>query len=113
MTQPGVITLILAFFAFDFRVQWSDATVLDCQTYISGSQLVVPENTVCEMSSNIDVEEVEVLGQMVSANASNVKIQITCTSFTIEAGGEVNLDGNGYPAEQGPGAGNADGSGGR
>lgn len=110
MTCESVITLVFAFFVFDFRILRVEAA--DCSTYISGSQLVVPENTNCDLSSDIDINEVQILGQVTSTSNSGINITITCTSFVIEAGAEVNLAGKGHQKGQGPGAGNAVGSGG-
>ena len=103
----SVLMLCLAFFALESHVELTKAA--DCVTFISGSTLKLPENTVCELVSDISVDVVEILGQAVGT-VSNVTI--TCVTFTIEAGGIVSLAGQGHGPQQGPGAGTAGGSGG-
>ena len=110
MARNSVIMLCLAFFTFDTQVKHAKAA--DCLTYISGGTLLLPENTVCDLDSDIDATDVQILGQAISSHDSDVQVTITCTNFAVEAGGMVSLAGKGHGSGQGPGAGNAGGSGG-
>ena len=103
MARHSVIMLFFAFFAFDTQIERVEAQV-DCSTLISGSGLLVPEGTTCDLTSDINVNDVEILGQVISST-SPVQVTITCATFVIEAGGEVNLAGKGHL--NGPGAGDS------
>ena len=106
MALYSVVALFLAFFALD--TQFESVQASDCATLISGSTLLVPEGSECDLSSDISVNDVQILGNVIS-NTSPVQVTISCSSFTIEAGGEINLAGKGHTGGPGEGVSNSGG----
>lgn len=109
------MTLLFAFLAsFGFMICQTDAGISgnDCLNYMNDTTLLVPEDIACELESHIDVQTVLIRGQMVQPKNGYWDVQtITCETFTLEAGGKVDLSGS-MDAAMGPGNGNEDGSGG-
>ena len=111
MTRHRVITLLLAVLTLlNFKIGRNDAA--DCSTFQTESVLNVPEGGSCDLTTDITVDEVNILGQIKVPKEAAKLITIRCTTFSIEAGGRLDLVGSGHGKKTGPGAGTADGSGG-
>ena len=112
MARLGVGTLLLAALTLLVSVKIGRTDGEDCSSFVTESVLNVADTASCELTSDLNVEEVNIDGEVYVTSAAARLFTITCATFNIEAGGKLILDGSGYASGQGPGVGTASGSGG-
>ena len=112
MARLGVGTLLLAALTLLVSVIIGRTDGEDCSSFVTESVLNVADTASCELTSDLNVEEVNIDGEVYVTSAAARLYTITCATFNIEAGGKLILDGSGYASGQGPGVGTESGSGG-
>ena len=81
-----------------------------------GGSLIVPEDTICVIDLpglNGTLENVEVRGTLVLMSNESSYVVLEAESVTVFTTGVITADGLGFESGLGPGAGNAEGSGGK